>query len=66
MSIWNPWHGCQKISPGCANCYVYRRDAQYGGDSTKVFRTKDFSLPMKRGRGGTLSLQARETMCLRV
>lgn len=58
MSIWNPWHGCQKISPGCANCYVYRRDAQYGGDSTKVFRTKDFSLPMKRGRGGTLSLQA--------
>ena len=59
MSIWNPWHGCQKISPGCANCYVYRRDAQYGGDSTKVFRTKDFSLPMKRGRGGTLSLQAK-------
>lgn len=18
----NPWHGCEKISPGCANCYA--------------------------------------------
>lgn len=26
MVVWNPWHGCHKISPGCANCYVYRRD----------------------------------------
>ena len=24
MATWNPWHGCKKISPGCANCYVYR------------------------------------------
>ena len=30
MSIWNPWHGCHKISPGCANCYVYRRDESIG------------------------------------
>ena len=22
MANWNPWHGCTKISPGCANCYV--------------------------------------------
>ncbi len=20
---WNPWRGCQKISPGCKNCYMY-------------------------------------------
>jgi len=26
MPIWNPWHGCKKISAGCLNCYVYRRD----------------------------------------
>lgn len=21
---WNPWYGCQKVSPGCKNCYMYR------------------------------------------
>ena len=21
--IWNPWHGCVRISEGCANCYMY-------------------------------------------
>ena len=36
MAIWNPWHGCKKISPGCLNCYVYRRDAEFGKDSRKV------------------------------
>ena len=28
--IWNPWHGCKKISPGCANCYMYTLDKQRG------------------------------------
>lgn len=27
----NPWEGCQKVSPGCANCYAERRDQQYHG-----------------------------------
>ncbi|MDE7407733.1 MAG: phage Gp37/Gp68 family protein, partial [Muribaculaceae bacterium] len=21
--MWNPWHGCHKISDGCRHCYVY-------------------------------------------
>lgn len=21
--IWNPWHGCVRVSSGCANCYMY-------------------------------------------
>lgn len=25
----NSWEGCEKISPGCANCYAERRDRQY-------------------------------------
>ncbi len=34
MSItWNPWHGCQKISTGCQNCYVYRMDEKMHRDS---------------------------------
>ena len=25
---WNLWHGCKKVSPGCANCYMFRRDEE--------------------------------------
>ena len=34
VPIWNPWHGCHKISPGCLNCYVYRRDEAVGRDAS--------------------------------
>ena len=34
--MWNPWHGCKKISEGCLNCYMYEQDKQYGVDSSKV------------------------------
>ena len=50
MAIWNPWHGCRKISPGCLNCYVYRRDAEFGKDSSIVAKTAAFALPLKRNR----------------
>jgi len=26
----NPWMGCQKVSPGCARCYAERENARYG------------------------------------
>lgn len=50
MAVWNPWHGCKKISPGCMNYYVYRRDAEFGKDSSIVTRTASFDLPVKRDR----------------
>lgn len=28
---WNPWEGCAKISPGCANCYAENRDIRFNG-----------------------------------
>lgn len=49
---WNPWHGCKRWSEGCAHCYVYRRDAEFGRDAGIVAKTADFSLPMKRYRSG--------------
>lgn len=51
-SDWNPWHGCSKISPGCAYCYVYRQDAMYGSakSSWEVRKNADFTLPLKRKR----------------
>jgi len=56
MSVWNPWHGCRKISPGCANCYVYRRDESIGKDASVVAKTGDFDLPLKKNRQGGYKL----------
>jgi protein gp37 len=27
----NPWEGCQKVGPGCDNCYAESRNARFGG-----------------------------------
>ncbi len=50
--MWNPWHGCHKISAGCRNCYVYREDAARGAviPSSEVRKTSSFSLPIRRDR----------------
>ena len=50
--MWNPWHGCHKISPGCRHCYVYREDAAFGvATSTgEIRKTASFDLPMRRDR----------------
>lgn len=57
MAIWNPWHGCIKISPGCYHCYVYRRDAEFGKDTTKVKKTANFDLPLQKNRKKEYKLQ---------
>lgn len=56
MQIWNPWHGCQKISAGCKNCYVYRRDEAVGRDASQVRKTNDHDLPLKKNRLGGYKL----------
>ena len=57
LPIWNPWHGCHKISAGCLNCYVYRRDESVGRDASAVARTADFDLPVRRDRHWAYRLQ---------
>ncbi|NDV78406.1 DUF5131 family protein [Dysgonomonas sp. 511] len=47
-SLWNPWHGCHKLSEGCKHCYVYRGDARRGIDSTIVAQTKNFDVPIRK------------------
>jgi len=27
----NPWEGCEKVSPGCKNCYAEARNRRFGG-----------------------------------
>ena len=62
MAMWNLWHGCRKVSPGCANCYVYRGDEKYGRDSSDVRKTQNFMLPLKRSRAGAYKLPPGETV----
>ena len=45
---WNPWHGCTKVSPGCAHCYMYREKERYGQNPEIVVRSKTkFRDPLK-------------------
>lgn len=44
---WNPWWGCQKVSPGCKNCYMYSLLKRYGRDPSVVLRTKTWGAPGK-------------------
>ena len=60
--IWNPWHGCKKYSEGCANCYVYRRDASIGKDASIVQRTQMFDLPLRKDRFGAYKIPAGSTV----
>lgn len=46
-ATWNPWHGCLKVSPGCAHCYMFRDKKRYGQDATKIVRSKTtFNMPL--------------------
>ena len=56
-TIWNPWHGCTKISTGCKHCYMYRRDAEFGKDSRIVSKTSSFRLPVQKNRRGEYKVQ---------
>ncbi|MDD3286486.1 MAG: DUF5131 family protein, partial [Bacteroidales bacterium] len=57
---WNLWHGCQKISQGCKNCYVYRQDEKHGKDSSVVTKTANFNLPIKRKRDKSYKIPSGE------
>lgn len=37
-SLWNPWHGCHKLSTGCRHCYVFVKH-QNGADGEKDRQT---------------------------
>ena len=37
----NFWRGCQKVSPGCKYCYMYRNQSYHGIDPRKINRSSD-------------------------
>lgn len=59
--IWNPWHGCQKCSEGCAHCYMYYLDKTHnGGDSSVITKTNGFYYPLAKNRDGSYKVKSGE------
>ncbi len=47
-ATWNPWHGCHKVSPGCAHCYMYRDKIRFGQKPDDVVRSRTtFEAPLE-------------------
>ena len=51
-AYWNPWHGCERISEGCRNCYVFRIDEAHDKSGADLRLNADFLLPLKEGKNG--------------
>lgn len=51
---WSPWHGCHRVSEGCAHCFVYYLDRKRADrDAGEIYRTKTgFDTPVKKDRSG--------------
>ena len=58
--IWNPWHGCVKVSEGCAHCYMYYLDRRRGADGRRIYRTGNFDYPLQRTRSGSYRVRSGE------
>jgi len=52
-ATWNPWRGCQMVSAGCAHCYMFAGQRQYGLDPAQVIRAArgTFGAPLKWRNG---------------
>ena len=61
--IWNPWHGCRRVSEGCRNCYMFFLDAQRGKDGGDIYRTKaGFRYPLSKDRSGQYKVKSGEML----
>lgn len=58
--IWNPWHGCVKISEGCQHCYMYYMDRMRDMDGSVIYRTSGFDYPLRKDRYGRFRVQSGE------
>ena len=59
--IWNPWHGCKKVSEGCQNCYMFFLDRLRDKDGSVIYRTQaGFNYPLSRDRNGRYKVRSGE------
>ncbi len=61
--IWNPWHGCRKVSEGCAHCYMYFLDTMRQQDGSHIYKVKNnFKYPLKKNRDGSYKVKSGEQL----
>ena len=58
--IWNPWHGCKKVSEGCQNCYMYYLDKKRNMDGSHIYPTNNIKYPLSKNRRGDYKIQSGE------
>ena len=59
--IWNPWHGCRKISEGCQNCYMYYLDRVRNRNGADIYKTKNgFNYPLQKDKKGNYKIKSGE------
>lgn len=59
--IWSPWHGCTKISEGCAHCYMYFLDKIHGNkDGSIIYKTNNMRYPLKKNKDGSYKIKSGE------
>ena len=58
--IWNPWHGCARVSEGCDNCYMFYNDERRGLDPTLIQPTRNIDYPLQRTRDGSFRVKPGE------
>ncbi len=57
--IWNPWHGCKRVSEGCAHCYMYYLDSLRDKDGSIIYKTKtNFDYPLKKNKDGSYKVKS--------
>jgi len=61
--IWNPWHGCKKISEGCKNCYMYYLDRYRNQDGSNIYKvSNNFDYPLHKDRKGNYKIKSGEQL----
>ncbi len=59
--IWNPWHGCKKVSEGCQNCYMYFLDEMRSQKGSDIYLTKaGFNYPLSKDKSGNYKVKSGE------
>jgi protein gp37 len=58
--IWNPWHGCRKVSEGCEHCYMFYLDRLRDQDGSRITRTAAIDAPLRKDRRGAYKIASGE------
>lgn len=68
---WNPWWGCQRVSPGCVNCYAESLAKRYGHEvwgptnhsPRRFFADEHWAEPLKWNRKAEQAGQRARVFC---